>query len=129
MGSLSSEAKNQKDVPVNVKHAEGLDVVLAQDALLGHINVAQANVDQLAGVEAHVVGDPAKVLLALLAGDARQEGEGHAVDVAAVTVLGGVDVGVGVDPDDGRLAAQALARGLGDTADGADGDAVVATEG
>lgn len=76
-----------------------------------------------------LVLEPAKVLLLLLLGQTGQEGQGHAVDVARVGVLGSVDVGVGVDPDDGNLAAKALARSLSRTRDGANGNAVVTAEG
>ena len=61
-------------------------------------------------------------------GEARQKGNGHAVDVAAEGDLGGVDVGVGVDPDDGDFSAETLADRLGGAGDGANGDAVVSTE-
>lgn len=121
--------KRAHHIPVNIKHAKRLDSILAQNALLPGIHVAQANVDQLAQVQPVLLLEPAKVLVVVLGGQARQEGDRHAVDVAAVARLGGVDVGVGVDPDDGDLAAEALADGAGAAADGADGDAVVAAEG
>lgn len=118
-----------KNVPINVKHAEGLDAVLAQNLLLANVDVAQTNVDELLDVEHVLVLEPAKVLLLLFLGQTSQEGQGHAVDVARVGVLGSVDVSVGVDPDDGNLAAEALARSLGRARDGANGNAVVTAEG
>lgn len=117
-----------ESLPVNVKHGESLDIVVAENLLLVLVNVAEANVDELLNVEAHVVLDPAKVLVLVVLGEAGEEGEGHAVDVARVGALGGVDVGVGVDPDDGNLAVEALAGGLGGAGNGADGDGVVAAE-
>ncbi len=115
-------------VPVNVEHAERLDAVVAQDLLLGRVDVAQADVDELPDVDEVVGLQPAEVLGLLLAGEARQEADGHAVDVARVAGLGGVDVGVGVDPDEGDLAAEALAHRLGRAGHGADRDRVVAAQ-
>lgn len=103
--------------------------MLADNLLLADVNVAETNVDELLDAQAHVVLDPAKVLLLVLLGEASQEGEGHAVDVAAVAVLGAVDVGVGVDPDDSNLAVEALAGGLGGAGNGANGNTVVTAEG
>jgi len=116
-------------VAVDVVHAERLDAVLAQDLLLAAVDVAQADVHDLLDADAVLVRDPAERRVGLVAREAGEEGDGHAVDVAAVGGLGGVDVGVRVDPDDGHVAAEALADGLGGAADGADCDAVVAAEG
>lgn len=115
-------------IPVNVKHAKGLDAVLTEDALLGGVNGAKTNVDELLDTEAHVVGEPSKGLLVLILGQASQEGNGHAVDVTALAVLGTVNVGVGVNPDDGDVTTDALTGALGRAGNGSDGDAVVAAE-
>lgn len=103
--------------------------MLSENLPLANIDGSKTNVDQLAHAEAHIILDPTKRLLILILGQTRQERNGHAVDVAAVARLGGVDVGVRVDPDDGDVAVEALARGLGRAGNGADGDAVVAAEG
>lgn len=116
-------------VPVNVKHAKGADALLPQDALLKSIDITQANVHQLADIQAVLGSQPAKVVFVLVLGYAGQKGDRHAVDVAAVAGFGRVDIGVGVDPDDGNLATKTLAGSLGGAAHGAYGDAVVATEG
>lgn len=116
-------------LPVHVEHAERLDAVLAQDSLLTGVDVAEADVDELLDVEEVLRLQPAEVLGLLLFGESGDEADGHAVDVARVARLGGVDVGVRVDPDDGDLAVQSLADGLGGPGDGADGDGVVAAEG
>ena len=114
---------------VNIVHAERLDAVLAQDLLLTAVDVAQADVHDLLDADAVLVLDPAEGRVGLVGRKAREESHGHAVDVAAVGGFGGVDVGVRVDPDDGHVAAEALADGFSGAADGADGDAVVAAEG
>lgn len=118
-----------KNLPVNVKHAKGLDAILSQDALLASVHVAQTNVHQLLDAQAHVLLNPAKAVLLVLLGNAREESNRHAVDVAAVAGLGGVDVGVRINPDDGNFAVQTLTSSLGGAGNGANGNAVVAAEG
>jgi len=61
--------------------------------------------------------------------DAREECAGHAVDRSGGGGLGGVDVGMGVDPDDVHAAVEALSDGTGSAVDGSDGDGVVSAEG
>lgn len=109
-------------------HAERLDSVLPQDALLTGVDIAEANVDQLLDTEEVVGLQPAKELLLVLARQTSEKADGHAVDVTAAAGLGGVDVGVGIDPDHGNLASQALPDGLGRAGNGANGNAVIATE-
>lgn len=115
-------------VAVNIEHAEGLDAVFAEDLLLANVDVAETNVDELLDVELVLLLDPAEGVFGLALGKASQESNGHAVDVAAVAGLGGVDIGVGIDPDDGNLAAEALTGSLGGAGDGANGNGVVAAE-
>mgnify|MGYP005988308413 CR=1 FL=1 len=117
------------NIPINIEHAESLDVVVTENLLLVVVNVAQTNVYELADVQLHVVLDPAKVLLLIVLGEASEESEGHAVDVSTVAALGGVDVGVSIDPDDGDLTVEALAGGLSGTGNGTNGNTVVTTEG
>lgn len=119
----------ESNIPVNIEHAESLDVVVAENLLLIVVNVAQTNVYELADVQLHVVLDPAKVLLFVILGEASKESEGHAVDVSTVAAFGGVDVGVSIDPDDGDLTVEALAGGLGGTGNSANGNTVVTTKG
>lgn len=113
---------------VNIVHAEGLNAVLPEDALLTGINITKANVDQLLDAEEVIRLQPAKELLLLLARQAGDEADGHAVDVTAAAGLGGVDIGVGIDPDHGNLASEALPNGLGRAGNGANGNGVIATE-
>ena len=61
--------------------------------------------------------------------DASEERAGHAVDGAGGGGLGGVDVGVGVDPDDVHAAIETLSDSTGNAGDGSDGDGVVPAEG
>lgn len=113
-------------LPVNVVHAKRLDAVIPQDLLLARIHVAQADVDELPRADAVIVAQPPEVLGLVLPREPRQEADGHAVDVPGVARLGRVDVGVGVDPDDGDLAAaEPLAHGLRGPRHGPDGDRVV----
>lgn len=109
-------------------HAERLDAVLPQDALLTGVDIAKTNVDQLLDTEEIIGLQPAKEVLLLLARQTGDEADGHAVDVTAATGLGGVDIGVGIDPDHGDLASEALPDGLGRAGNGANGNAVVAAE-
>lgn len=115
-------------IPVDIKHAKRLDPVLPQDPLLPRVHVPQADVHELPQRQPVLLLQPAKVLVAVLPREPRQERNRHAVHVAAPARLGRVDVGVGVDPDDGDLAAEALARGARHPGHGPDGDAVVAAE-
>lgn len=110
-------------------HAKGLDAVLAEDLSLANIDRAETNVDELLDAQAHVILDPSKVLLVVILGKASEEGHGHAVDVAAVAALRGVDVGVSIDPDDGDLTVETLTGGLGSAGNGTNGNAVVTSEG
>lgn len=121
--------REQGHLPVNVKHAKRLDPILPQNPLLPGVHVPKADVHQLPQTQAVLLLDPAEVLLLVLDRQPRQERDGHAVHVAAAARLGGIDVSVGVDPNDRDLAAEALADGPRGAADGADGDAVVAAEG
>ena len=103
--------------------------MLPQNLLLAPVNVTQTNVDQLLGAQ-HVVGlQPSKDVLSRLGRKASQKRDGHSVDVAAVRGLGGVDVGMCVDPDDGDFASQALADCPCCAGNGANSDGVVAAEG
>lgn len=121
--------REENVLPVNVVHAERLDAVLSEQLLLTAVHVPQTDVDQLARAHDVLVLQPAEDILLLLAGQPSQEGHGHAVDVSAGAHLGNVDVGMGVNPDDGHFAAQPFADGLGGSGDGTDGDRVVTSQG
>ena len=115
---------------IDVMHAERADAVLAQDLLLAAVDIAQPDVHEFRHADALLRGDPVEDALFVGLGEARDEGDGHAVNVTGVRGLGRVDVGMGVDPDDPHFAAvEALADGSGGSRDGADRDAVVAAEG
>ena len=62
-----------------------------------------------------------------LGAEAEQRGQRHAVHVAAGRGLGGVDVGVGVDPDEADLLVFAAVE-LGHAGDRSGGDGVIAAE-
>lgn len=118
----------KQDLPVDVVHGEGLDVVLTEDLLLAAVNVSQTNVDELLDADALVVLDPTEAVLLVFLGQAGQESDGHAVDVSTVRCLGSVDIGVCIDPDDGHLSASSFSDGLGCAGNGANGNGVVTTE-
>lgn len=126
--SQGSRESLKLNVPVDVVHAIGLDAVLTEDLSLTNINRAKTNVDELLDAQAHVILEPSKVLLVVILGKASEEGHGHAVDVAAVAALRGVDVGMSIDPNDGDLAVETLTGGLGSAGNGSNGNAVVTTE-
>lgn len=117
------------DIPVNVVHAERLDTVLPEKLLLTTIHVPQTDVHQLAGADDVLILQPAKDIGAILPGQPGQESHGHTVNVTAGAHLGDVEIGVSIDPDDGHLATQSLANGLGSAGDGTDSDGVVAAQG
>lgn len=110
-------------------HAECLDTVLSEDLLLPTIDVPQTDIHQLVRADDVLILQPAKDIGAVLPGQPGQERHGHTVDVTAGAHLGEVNIGMGIDPDDGHLAAQSLADRLGCTGDGTDGDGVVAAQG
>ena len=83
-------------VLVDLVHRERLDAVLAQDALLARVDVAQADVHDALGRQDGL--DPAELWDGLA--EPEEEGDGHAVDVPGLGRFGSIDVGVGVDPDD-----------------------------
>lgn len=109
-------------------HTESLDTILTQELLLPTIDIAQANIDQLLRAHNVLILHPAKDILLLLPGQPGQECHGHTVDVSAVASLGDIDIGVGVNPNDGHFAAESLADCLCCAGDGADGDGVVAAQ-
>jgi hypothetical protein len=113
---------------INVVHAKGLDPMLAQNLLLAAVYVSETNVHELFDTDTVLILDPAERRIGLVGRKTRQESNGHAVNVAAVRSLGGVDVCVRIDPDDSHFAAESLADRFGGAADGADGNAVVAAE-
>lgn len=117
------------NVPVNIKHAKCTNSVLPQQTLLACVNVPQTNVDELAERQLVLLLQPAKALFAVITSKPCQESNRHAVDVAATARLGSVDIGVGIDPDDGNVAVEALANGLGTAANRANGNGVVTTKG
>lgn len=119
----------EKNVPVNVVHAESLDTVLAENLLLTTIYIPQTDVHQLTGADDVLILQPAKDIRTIVPGQPGQERHGHTVNVTAGAHLGDVDVGVSINPDDGHLATQSLANRLGRAGDGADGDGVVAAQG
>ena len=114
--------------PVNVVHRKGLDTIFPQDLLLALVNVAQTNVYDLLCADPVLVPDPAKNVLTLLLGQAREEGHGHAMNVSAVRRLGRVDVSMSVDPDDADLPSQPLSGSLRGAGDGADGNGVITAQ-
>jgi hypothetical protein len=117
------------DLPVNVVHGEGLDVVLAENLLLAAVNVSQTDVDELLDADALVILDPAEAVLLIFLGQASQESHGHAVNVSTVRSLGSVDIGVCIDPDDGHLSASSFSNGLCCAGDRSNGNGVVTAEG
>ena len=102
--------------------------MLSENLPLANINRSETDVHKLLDTEAHVLLDPAKVILVVILGKASQEGNRHAVDVTAVASLRGVDIGMRIDPDNSNIAVETLAGSLGGTGDGANGDTVVTTE-
>lgn len=102
--------------------------MFTNNLLLTNIDGSQTNVNQLLDVDSHVVLNPAKVLLLILLGEAREESNGHTVDVSTVADLRSVDIGVSIDPDNSDLAVQTLAGSLGSASDGANGDAVISAK-
>lgn len=117
-------------VAIDVMHAEGSDSVFAEDLFLAAVDVAEADVDEFGEADELVGSQPAEDVALVRGGEAGQEGDGHAVDVAGVGRFRRVDVGVRVDPDDGDFSpVEPLADGFGGAGDGADCDAVIAAEG
>lgn len=119
-------------------HAERLDAVLPQNLLLPAIHIPQPDIHQLPQTQhasapflapAALPPDPPEHLLLLPPRQARQERDRHPVDIPAPAALRRVDIRVRIHPDDGHVAAQALADGAAGAGDGADGDGVVAAEG
>lgn len=123
-----NEGVRKLGLPVNIEHAKGLDVVVSENLLLVLVDITKTNVDKLLDVQQHVIGDPAKVLLLVTLGQTRSKSNRHAVDVTAVTALGGVDVRVSIDPNKSNLAVQTLASSLGAASDSANGNAVITTK-
>lgn len=80
---------------VHLVHRERLDPVLLQNPLFPGVDVAQTDVDDLVRFELRL--DPGELWDGRA--EPEEEGDGHAVDVACVGCFGGVDVGVGIDPD------------------------------
>jgi len=85
-------------------HAESLDAMLPENNLLAAVDVPQPNVDQLVRADPVLVLEPSEDLGLLPFRKTGQEGNGHSMNVAALASLGGVDVGMRVNPDDGNLA-------------------------
>lgn len=117
-------------MPVNVVHAKCLDTVLAQDPFLTAVDVPQADINQFRGANELVLLQPSENLCSVSLCEACQKCGGHAVNISRVRGLGCVDVGVGVDPDDGYFApAVPFADRLCGAGDGADGYGVIAAQG
>ena len=114
---------------VNIKHAERLDAVVTKNLLLAGINITKTNVHKLAEVKPVLLLDPAKVLRLIVLGQTSQESDRHAVDITRIARLGGVDVSMGIDPDNSNLTTKALAGGLCRTGDCANGNGVIAAQG
>lgn len=76
-------------------HGETLDTQIPQDLLLLDVQVSKSDVDDVRRLEARL--DPVREGGDVGTGQTEEEGDGHAVDVAAVARGGGIDVGVGVD--------------------------------
>jgi hypothetical protein len=119
----------RQDLPVDVVHREGLDVVLTENLLLAAVNVSQTNVDELLDADALVILDPTEAVLLVFLGQASQESHGHAVNVSTVRCLGSVDIGVCIDPDDSHLPASSFSDGLCCAGNRSNGNRVVTTEG
>lgn len=80
---------------VDLVHGEGLDTILSEDLLLARVDITETDVDKSVGGEVTV--DPLVFRKGFI--ETQEEGDGHAVDVTTVGGLGGVDVSVGIDPD------------------------------
>ena len=85
---------------VDVAHVEDLEAVLVHELLLAGVDAADADLPHpLRADRRHLAAD----LDQLLRAEAAQAGDRHAVDVAARRELVGVEVGVGVEPEDAQL--------------------------
>lgn len=82
-------------VLVNLVHGEGFDAVLTEDLLLTSVDVTETDVNETVGGEARL--HPGKLLE--LTGDSEQERDRAAVDVSTLGRLGGVNISMGIDPD------------------------------
>lgn len=76
-------------------HGETLDTQVPQDLLLLDVQVPKPDINDIRGFQARF--DPVREGGYVGSGEAEEEGDGHAVDVAAVGCGGGVDIGVSVD--------------------------------
>jgi hypothetical protein len=118
----------RQDLPVNVVHREGLDVVLTENLLFTAVNVSQTNVDELLDADTLVILDPTEAVLLVFLGQASQESHWHAVNVSTVRSLRSVDIGVCIDPNDGHLSASSFSDSLCCARDRSNGDGVVTAE-
>lgn len=112
-------------------HGIGLDPVPPYDLLLRLLHIPQANIHQplpIDHIRSHPT-QPAKHILARLIRQTDQERHRHAMDIAGLARLRRVDVGMGIDPDDGQLPPQPLLDRAARAGDGTDGDGMVAAQG
>ena len=114
-------------VLVDETHVEHLDAGGVHQALLAGIHAADADLAQLARTQRRPLRREAADAHQLGRAVAAQAGHRHAVDVAAGRERDGVEVGVRVEPQHAQRPAAGLAMPR-HGADGADGQAVVATQ-
>ena len=109
---------------VDEAHVEDLEAGLVDEALLARVDAADADLAHPLGADRrHLAAD----LDQLLGPVAAQHRDRHAVDVAARRQDVGVEVGMGVEPEDAQLPA-GLAAVPRHRADRADAQAVIAAE-
>ena len=107
---------------VEETHVEHLEALVHEHPFLAGIDAAQPDLTDVVHFDG---GFPVRHAGQFLRSVAEQAGHRHAVDVPGGGEFIGVDVGVGVHPDDAQLLAGPAAV-RGDGADAADGQAVVA---
>lgn len=76
--------RGEYNLPVDIVHRERLDTVFSQELLLAAVDVTEANVDKLLRAEHVLRLQPPEAVFAIFLGKTCEEGDRHAVDVAAV---------------------------------------------
>lgn len=85
---------------VDFVHAESLDIILFQQLLLSFVDISQPDVDNLAGRELRPRFKPREEREdGFIAREVEEEGNRHAVEVAAVGGRNCVEVGMRINPD------------------------------
>lgn len=115
---------------IHVVHAKRLDAILPEDLLLAEINVSEADIDKLLGVDPMLLSEPPEDIRVLPWGfcEPREKRHGHAVNIPASGGMWRVDIGVGVNPYHGDLLPEPLPNRLRSPADASNRNAVVPTE-